>query len=168
MRRITFNKRISAQKASVSPDLSPPARIWSPVAFRPSTSRRRSKACVASSATGVGRTGFSYSFGSFDREAPCPLVTAMVGGLSHAIRSAVRPPLIEHRLGMVEVLVVEQAAQRSWCGNARRNVRRPNMRRTPALAESFTVIVPDRRGRGLSPHRQPGGGCALAVAALVC
>ncbi|MEU1018246.1 cytochrome P450 [Streptomyces sp. NPDC005898] len=42
----------------------------------------------------IARTGFGHDFGSFERSAPHPFVTAMVGTLSFAQRRNVVPPLL--------------------------------------------------------------------------
>ncbi|MEV0123117.1 cytochrome P450 [Streptomyces sp. NPDC050703] len=42
----------------------------------------------------IARTGFGHDFGSFERAAPHPFVTAMVGTLSFAQRRNVVPPLL--------------------------------------------------------------------------
>lgn len=47
----------------------------------------------------IGRTGFGYGFGSFQRERPHPFVASMVGALRHAQREGFRPPLIGRLLG---------------------------------------------------------------------
>jgi len=42
----------------------------------------------------IGRTGFGYSFSSFERAEPHPFVAAMVRTLRHAQRTAIQPPII--------------------------------------------------------------------------
>ncbi|MFE5501894.1 cytochrome P450 [Amycolatopsis japonica] len=42
----------------------------------------------------IGRTGFGYSFSSFERAEPHPFVAAMVRTLRHAQRTAIQPPVI--------------------------------------------------------------------------
>ncbi|WP_199753873.1 cytochrome P450 [Amycolatopsis sp. WAC 01375] len=42
----------------------------------------------------IGRTGFGYSFSSFERAEPHPFVAAMVRTLRHAQRMALQPPVI--------------------------------------------------------------------------
>ncbi|MEW2393824.1 cytochrome P450 [Streptomyces venezuelae] len=42
----------------------------------------------------IARTGFGHDFGSFERSAPHPFVSAMVGTLSYAQRRNVVPPLL--------------------------------------------------------------------------
>ncbi|WP_042220404.1 cytochrome P450 [Kutzneria albida] len=42
----------------------------------------------------IGRTGFGYSFDSFQRERPHPFVSAMFATLRHAQRNLLRPPLV--------------------------------------------------------------------------
>lgn len=47
----------------------------------------------------IGRTGFGYSFGSFERAEPHPYVSAMVGALSHAQQQVFRLPVLGKLLG---------------------------------------------------------------------
>nr|WP_163510565.1 cytochrome P450 [Fodinicola acaciae] len=42
----------------------------------------------------IGRTGFGYSFGSFQRDEPHPYVSAMVGALSYAQQQVFRLPVV--------------------------------------------------------------------------
>ncbi|OXM51144.1 cytochrome P450 [Amycolatopsis alba] len=42
----------------------------------------------------IGRTGFGYSFSSFERAEPHPFVAAMVRTLRHAQRTAIQPPVV--------------------------------------------------------------------------
>lgn len=47
----------------------------------------------------IGRTGFGYSFESFQRERTHPFVRAMVGALRYAQREGFQPPLVGRLLG---------------------------------------------------------------------
>ncbi|GIF07110.1 cytochrome P450 [Actinoplanes siamensis] len=47
----------------------------------------------------IGRTGFGYSFDSFDRPTPHPFVAAMIRSLVYAQRSMFRPPVIGRLTG---------------------------------------------------------------------
>ncbi len=46
----------------------------------------------------IGRTGFGYDFGSFERDRPHPFVSAMVGSLRYAQRKSFRPPVVGRML----------------------------------------------------------------------
>lgn len=47
----------------------------------------------------IGRAGFGYSFGSFERERPHPFVTALTDATLYSMRSVARPPLMGQLLG---------------------------------------------------------------------